>query len=171
MIKTAEVRPRYWAPVEHNSTLTSELELVGAGKKVLEIGPGSGHLTEALSKRNCQVTCIEVDENLTSIARSFCQRMIVADVERLNPEEAFPGERFDVIILGDVLEHLKQPEMVLRKLRDFLQPAGYLVLSLPNVAHASVRLALLNGDFNYSEEGIIDRTHLRFFTLATIVAL
>jgi 2-polyprenyl-3-methyl-5-hydroxy-6-metoxy-1,4-benzoquinol methylase len=157
--------------VEHNSTLTAELELVGASRKVLEIGPGSGHLTEALAKRNCQITCIEVDENLTSIARSFCERMIVADVESLNPEEAFPGERFDVIILGDVLEHLKHPEMVLRKLRNYLQPAGYLVLSLPNVAHASVRLALLSGDFNYSEEGIIDRTHLRFFTLATIVAL
>jgi hypothetical protein len=61
--------------------------------------------------------------------------------------------------------------MVLRKLKNCLQPAGYLVLSLPNVAHASVRLALLNGDFNYSEEGIIDRTHLRFFTLASIVLL
>ncbi|HLN86926.1 MAG TPA: class I SAM-dependent methyltransferase [Candidatus Limnocylindrales bacterium] len=157
--------------MEHNSTLTAELELVGAGRKVLEIGPGSGHLTEALAKRNCQVTCIEVDANLTSIAHSFCERMIVGDVESLNPEEAFPGERFDVIILGDVLEHLKHPEMVLRKLKNYLQPAGYLVLSLPNVAHASVRLALLNGDFNYSEEGIIDRTHLRFFTLATIVAL
>jgi len=167
----ADVRTRYWAPVEHNSTLTAELEMVGAGKKVLEIGPGSGHLTEALAKRNCQVTCIEIDEKLTSIARSFCQRMIVADVERVNLEDAFPGERFDVILLGDVLEHLKHPEMILLKLRDYLQPAGYLVMSLPNVAHASVRLALLNGDFNYSEEGIIDRTHLRFFTLATIVAL
>jgi len=167
----AETRPRYWAPVEHNSTLMAELELVGVGKKVLEIGPGSGHLTEALAKRNCEVTCIEVDENLTSIARSFCRRMIVADVEYLDPQDTFQGERFDVILLGDVLEHLKDPAMVLRKLRDRLQPSGYLVVSLPNVAHASVRLALLNGDFNYSEEGIIDRTHLRFFTLASLVAL
>jgi O-antigen biosynthesis protein len=170
-MRMAEVRTRYWAPVEQNSTLTAELEMVGAGKKVLEIGPGSGHLTEALAKQNCRVTCIEIDENLTSIARSFCQRMIVADVESVNLEDAFPGERFDVILLGDVLEHLKHPEIILRKLRDYLQPAGYLVISLPNVAHASVRLALLSGQFNYSEEGIIDRTHLRFFTLATIVSL
>ena len=157
--------------MEQNSTLTAELELVGSGKKVLEIGPGSGHLTEALAKRNCAVTCVEVDADLTSISRSFCQRMIVTDVETLIPEDVFPGERFDVILAGDVLEHLKNPARVLRKLRACLQPAGYLVGSLPNVAHGSIRLALLNGDFNYTDEGLIDRTHLQFFTRETMVAL
>ncbi|MGH7886222.1 MAG: class I SAM-dependent methyltransferase [Candidatus Binatia bacterium] len=166
-----ETRARYWAPVEHNSTLTAELEMLGCDKKVLEIGPGSGHLTEALAQRNCAVTCVEVDENLTSIARQFCQRMIVADIEQLDPEVAFPGEGFDVILLGDVLEHLKDPHRVLRKLRDCLNPAGFLVGSVPNVAHASVRLALLGGNFNYTEEGLLDRTHLRFFTRASIMAL
>jgi 2-polyprenyl-3-methyl-5-hydroxy-6-metoxy-1,4-benzoquinol methylase len=166
-----EIRPRYWAPVEHNSTLTAELELIGAAKKVLEIGPGSGHMTEALARQNCAVTCVEVNENLTSVARSFCQRMIIADIEQLRPDDAFAGEQFDVILFGDVLEHLKDPATILRKLRGHLAPSGYLVASLPNVAHASVRLALFNGDFNYTEEGLLDRTHLKFFTLATIVAL
>jgi 2-polyprenyl-3-methyl-5-hydroxy-6-metoxy-1,4-benzoquinol methylase len=166
-----ELRPRYWAPVEHNSTLSAELELIGADKKILEIGPGSGHMTEALARQNCTVTCVEVNENLTSIAHSFCQRMIVGDIERLRSEEVFRGEQFDVILFGDVLEHLKDPATVLRKLRGYLAPSGYLVASLPNVAHASVRLALFNGDFNYTEEGLLDRTHLKFFTLDTIVAL
>ena len=166
-----EIRSRYWAPVEQNTTLMAELEMVGPGKKVLEIGPGSGHLTEALAKRNCEVTCVELDDSLTSIARSYCQRMIFADVERLNLEDAFPGERFDVIVLGDVLEHLRDPGTVLRKLRACLQPLGYLVSSVPNVAHASVRLALLDGEFNYTAEGILDCSHLKFFTLRTIAAV
>jgi len=166
-----ETRSRYWAPVEHNSTLSAELALIGVGKKILEIGPGSGHMTEALARQNCTVTCVEVNQSLTSIAHSFCQRMIVADIEQLLPDQAFPGEQFDVVLFGDVLEHLKDPASVLRKLRGYLAPSGYLVASLPNVAHASVRLALFNGDFNYTEEGLLDRTHLKFFTLDTIVAL
>src|SRR5262245_31916730 len=119
-----EARTRYWAPVEHNSTLTTELEIVGSHKQVLEIGPGSGHLTEALVRNDCTVTCIEVDQNLPSIARSFCRRIIIADIEQLDPAEAFPNERFDVILLGDVLEHLKDPQAVLRKLRDYFNPGG-----------------------------------------------
>jgi 2-polyprenyl-3-methyl-5-hydroxy-6-metoxy-1,4-benzoquinol methylase len=166
-----EIRSRYWAPVEHNSTLTAELEMIGAGKKVLEIGPGSGHMTEALARQNCAVTCVEVNQDLTSIARSSCQKLIVADIEQLRPDVAFPGERFDVILFGDVLEHLKDPASLLRNLCGYLTPSGYIVVSLPNVAHASVRLALFNGEFNYTEEGLLDRTHLKFFTLDNIIAL
>src|SRR5262245_1951992 len=166
-----ETRTRYWAPVEHNSTLTAELEMVGYDKKVLEIGPGSGHLTEALARRNCAVTCVEVNENLTSIARQFCRRMIVADIEQLDPENEFPDEKFDVILLGDVLEHLKDPQGVLQKLRACVDPGGLLVGSVPNVAHGSVRLALLGGNFDYTEEGLLDRTHLRFFTRGSIIAI
>jgi len=164
-------RSRYWAPVEHNTTLTVELALIGTAKKILEIGPGSGHMTEALARQNCAVTCVEVNDDLTSIAHLFCQKMIVSDIEQLSLEETFPGEQFDVILFGDVLEHLRDPAAVLRKLHKHLAPSGYLVASLPNVAHGSVRLALFNGDFNYTEEGLLDRTHLRFFTMKTIAAL
>jgi SAM-dependent methyltransferase len=97
--------------------------------------------------------------------------MIIGDVEQLNLENVFARERFDVVLLGDVLEHLRAPDRLLRKLPQVLRPFGCLVVSLPNVAHASVRLALLSGDFTYSDEGLLDRTHLRFFTLRSIVAL
>jgi 16S rRNA A1518/A1519 N6-dimethyltransferase RsmA/KsgA/DIM1 with predicted DNA glycosylase/AP lyase activity len=73
-------RSRYWAPVEHNTTLTVELALIGTAKKILEIGPGSGHMTEALARQNCAVTCVEVNDDLTSIAHTFCQKMIVSDM-------------------------------------------------------------------------------------------
>jgi len=167
----SETRTRYWAPVEHNSTLTAELELIGSNKKVLEIGPGSGHLTEALARNGCAVTCVEVDEHLPSIARQFCQRIIIADIEQLNPEQAFSSERFDVILVGDVLEHLKDPHSVLSKLRGYLTPEGRVVGSVPNIAHGSIRLALLAGCFDYTEEGLLDRTHLRFFTRASLITL
>jgi hypothetical protein len=76
--------------------------------------------------------------------------------------------RFDVIVAADVLEHLKDPEAVLRRLRPFLAPGGYLVASIPNVTHGSVRLALLSGTFPYAETGLLDRTHLRFYDRASM---
>ncbi|MSP38874.1 MAG: class I SAM-dependent methyltransferase [Deltaproteobacteria bacterium] len=166
-----DLRSRYWAPVERNTTLTAELALIGADKKVLEIGPGSGHMTEALVRQNCVVTCVEVSRDLNSMAGAFCHQMIVGDIELLCQEEGFPGEKFDVILFGDVLEHLRDPAAVLGKLRDHLTATGYLVASVPNVAHASVRLALFNGEFNYNEEGLLDRTHLKFFTIDSLNAL
>jgi len=147
------------------------LELIGERKKVLEVGPGGGHMTEALSKRGCRVTSIEIDPQLSKEAKPFCEELFVGDIEQLDLDNKLDHKSFDVILLGDVLEHLKDPSEVLRRLHKFLKPSGYLVVSLPNVAHASVRLALLDGEFPYGEEGLLDKTHLRFFTLRTITTL
>jgi hypothetical protein len=77
-------------------------------------------------------------------------------------------ESFDVVLLGDVLEHLRRPLAALRHAVRKLKPTGFVVTSMPNVAHGDVRIALMNGRFQYSEWGLLDRTHLRFFTLETI---
>jgi 2-polyprenyl-3-methyl-5-hydroxy-6-metoxy-1,4-benzoquinol methylase len=71
---------------------------------------------------------------------------------------------FDAIVCADVLEHLAEPERVLSSVREWIAPGGVLLVSLPNVANAAVRLSLLAGRFAYTEKGILDRTHLRFFT-------
>lgn len=78
------------------------------------------------------------------------------------------AEQFDVVLCGDILEHLTNPGAVLQKLKRRLASTGYLVVSLPNVAHGSVRLSLLKGAFTYVKEGLLDATHLRFFTLDSI---
>ncbi len=84
----------------------------------------------------------------------------------LTPELS-PGRTFDVVVCADILEHLAAPEEVLRAVGRCLAPGGLLLVSLPNVANVTVRLALLAGRFPYAERGILDRTHLRFYTRAS----
>jgi 2-polyprenyl-3-methyl-5-hydroxy-6-metoxy-1,4-benzoquinol methylase len=137
--------------------------LTGQDKKVLEIGPATGYITRVLRDRGCRVTCIEVDPEAAQRAAPWSERIIVGDVEQLDFRGALPDERFDVILLGDVLEHLVDPGDLLVRCREFLKDRGYVVASIPNAAHGSVRLALLAGRFPYTDWGLLDRTHLRFF--------
>ncbi|MGQ9571580.1 MAG: class I SAM-dependent methyltransferase [Dehalococcoidia bacterium] len=162
---------RYHSQVDLSNKNTSHaqlLRLTGRNKKVLEVGPATGYITEVLVQRGCRVTCIEKDAAAAELAERFCERMIVADVEELDFEAAFGEERFEVALLGDVLEHLVDPGGVLVKVARILAPGGYVVASVPNVAHGSVRLALLRGEFRYTEMGLLDRSHLRFFTRETL---
>ena len=78
---------------------------------------------------------------------------------------------YDVVLFGDTLEHLPDPGAVLARLRSRLKPGGALVVSLPNVANWAIRLSLLAGRFRYTDRGILDRTHLRFFTRRTLIEL
>jgi SAM-dependent methyltransferase len=88
----------------------------------------------------------------------------VGDAEELDLEAELGGERFDAILFADVLEHLRDPAALLRRVRPFLAEGGTVVASIPNIAHASVRLSLLGGSWRYREQGLLDETHLRFFT-------
>jgi 2-polyprenyl-3-methyl-5-hydroxy-6-metoxy-1,4-benzoquinol methylase/glycosyltransferase involved in cell wall biosynthesis len=150
-----------------NSTDNTVMRLVGREKRVLEIGCGAGHMSNALKGQACEVVGIEIDPEAAKRASAFCENVIVADLDYMNFEEGLGDDRFDVVVAADVLEHLKDPVTVLQNLREFLLPGGYLVVSVPNIAHASVRLALLAGRFPYGESGLLDRTHLRFFTRDT----
>lgn len=157
---------RYDSDVDLEQTNTSQAQLVlltGLDKTVLEVGPATGAVAKLLKERGCRVTGIETDPATAQVAEQYFVRMIVGDVERMNLSEVFPEERFDVVIFGDVLEHLAEPQRVLENVSSVLAPGGSVVASIPNVAHASVRLALLGGRFRYTDQGLLDRTHLRFF--------
>lgn len=165
---------RYEAQVDLSETNTARTQLVlmtGENKQVLEVGPATGYITQALRDRGCRVTGLEIDPAAAEISAAFAERMIVGDIEAMDLEEELGGERFDVVMYGDVLEHLVDPEKVLVKTRSILTPGGRVVASIPNVAHASVRLSLLGGRFRYRDDGLLDRTHLRFFTRESIEAL
>jgi len=164
-------QPKYWADLNQSKGHRVQLDYVPAGSRVLEIGAAGGHMTQALSNKGCEVTAVEQDAELAQSASRFCQRMMVADVEDLDFETCLEGQQFDVVLLGDVLEHLKNPETLLRRLRPHLSPRGQLVVCLPNVAHGAVRLGLLQGHFDYQSQGLLDRTHLRFFTLASLSSM
>jgi glycosyltransferase involved in cell wall biosynthesis len=131
-------------------------------ERVLEIGTATGYLTSEMAKLGSRVTGVEQDEEMANVAQEFCDKMVVGDVETMN-FEGFGS--FDAIIFGDVLEHVRNPQVVLRRISGLLKRDGKVLLSLPNVANIWVRLNLLFGRFNYSRVGILDESHLQFFTL------
>ncbi|MCW5849510.1 MAG: methyltransferase domain-containing protein [Anaerolineae bacterium] len=157
---------RYSYPIDPDSDSTAArvIRLVGWNKRVLELGCAAGHMSRVLRERGCQVVGVELDPTLAAHAAEVCERVIVGDLDELDLETELAGETFDVVLAADVLEHLRQPAGLLRRVRPLLRPAGSLVISLPNVAHGSVRLALLGGQFPYQDLGLLDRTHLHFFT-------
>lgn len=94
--------------------------------------------------------------------------MIIGDVETLELEKFLNKNFFDVILCGDIIEHLKNTSVFLQKLKQFLKPDGYLVVSIPNFCHGDVILNILLGDFHYTPQGLLDQTHIHFFGLKNI---
>jgi 2-polyprenyl-3-methyl-5-hydroxy-6-metoxy-1,4-benzoquinol methylase len=143
------------------------VSMMGKGCKVLDVGCGVGKLGKYLKEKlNCYVVGIEADEEAAKAAEKFYDEVIVADVEQLR-ELKYPHKYFDTIIMADILEHLKRPDMLLIKLKPYLKPEGSVIASIPNIARLETRIKLLLGKFEYQETGILDKTHLRFFTLKT----
>jgi len=135
------------------------------------VGCSTGYLARALRERDCSVSGVELDAASAAEARPFLDRLVVGDLEHLDLLAEFGDERFDVVVFGDVLEHMRDPLPVLRAARRLLAERGSVVASIPNVAHGSVRLALMAGRFDYQDLGLLDRTHLRFFTRGSIDSL
>ena len=144
------------------------MQLVGEGKTVLDVGCSTGYLAEALRGQDCTVSGIEIDPEAAEKARSHMKDVVVADLDSQRLTSLGIAERFDVIVFADVLEHLKDPLSALRDAKELLNPGGCVVISIPNVAHGAVRLALLDGRFDYSATGLLDETHIRFFTRSTL---
>ncbi|GAB6067982.1 hypothetical protein JCM13664_13010 [Methylothermus subterraneus] len=144
------------------------LRLVGQGKRVLELGTAVGVMTRILhEKQNCTVVGVERNPETAAIASAWCEKMVVGDLENLDLA-AETGAEFDVILAADILEHLVDPWRCLERLVPLLRPGGYLVASVPNAAHNSLVAALLQGRFPYRAKGLLDFTHLRFFTRADL---
>ena len=139
---------------------TQGILLTPPGSDVLDVGTADGHpVVAGLKARGCRVWGIEVDEQAAAIAAPMCEQMVVGNVEQLDLTAAFGERRFDVVLCLDVLEHLVEPLDALRRLAGLLTSTGILVASIPNVTHAAVRLQLLQGEFRYTDTGLLDRTH------------
>ncbi len=140
----------------------------GHGRRALDVGAADGFLAELLTRQGWQVTALERDPAQAAKARGRCHEVIVADLDQAAPRlQGF----FDAIVYGDVLEHLNDPLPVLVALDRALAGGGRVIVSVPNVAHLWVRLSLALGRWNYADRGILDRTHLRFFTKRSFAAL
>jgi SAM-dependent methyltransferase len=137
----------------------------GRGRRALDVGAADGFLAERLTAQGWSVTALERDPELAARAQGRCKEVVVADLETAAPQLHGP---FDAIVYGDVLEHLSDPRATLLALDRTLAAGGTVIVSVPNVAHLWVRLSLLVGRFDYADRGILDRTHLRFFTRRTL---
>lgn len=145
-------------------------------RRVLEIGCGEGRFGAELKRIRAEsgitldVTGVELDGERAEVAKSNLDHVIVADVER--DELGLSSGSFDCIVCNDVLEHLVSPSHVLENLRALLTPGGCLVASIPNVRYWGVLKDLLfNEDWRYADEGVLDVTHLRFFTRRSIARM
>ncbi len=139
---------------------TKALNLVGEKKRVLEIGCATGQISRRLAENGCEVIGIEINKESAEIAKKYCKAVLICDVETI---EDFLHHDFDFILLLDVLEHLRSPLALLEKLKTYIKKGGSIVVSLPNVTNWRVRWDLLFGRFDYSDYGILDKSHLRFF--------
>lgn len=151
------------------STHATIAAAIGTDQRVLDIGCNEGYLAELASPTN-SFHGLDADAAAVAEAKTRYVDAVVADLDEL---ESIPwSETFDVVVLADILEHLLRPERLLRQLLDDerTQDARF-VISLPNIANWSVRLHLLSGRFDYQDAGILDRTHLRFYTFRTAADL
>lgn len=150
---------------EARTSLRVLSDLVRPGALVLDLGCGSGALGHHLkAQRQCTVDGVTINEAEAALARPSYRRVDVTDLDQDDLAQRFAGERYDFIICADVLEHLRGPEKVLRACRSLLAPGGQLLISIPNAGYAGLIAELMQGEFLYREEGLLDRTHVRFFT-------
>ena len=159
--------------IDPNSSLSKILNLIPAVSSgyALDVGCSTGYLSKLLSQKGYKVAGIEINEDSAKKAEKFCSRVVISDLDKVLISSLFDIGTFDLIVYGDVLEHLKNPWLVLHESRKLLNENGYIVASIPNIAHGAIRLSLLNGQFNYSNYGLLDNSHIRFFTKDSVISL
>jgi 2-polyprenyl-3-methyl-5-hydroxy-6-metoxy-1,4-benzoquinol methylase len=153
----------------HHLLAQAVLDVTRPGDRVFEGGVSSGYFAAVLAAAGLRVDGHELDPHAATDARRVCEQVFVGDLDRFDVAE-LPHD-YEVLLFGDTLEHLPDPPAVLRRLRTRLAPGGHLVLSIPNVANWALRLGLLTGHFDYTDRGLLDRTHLRFYTRRTLTQM
>lgn len=143
------------------------LDWVRPDSRVLELGSASGYITRYLKEElTCRVTCVELDSEMAKLCDSYSEKTIIGNLDNDLWTEEIEG-KFDYIIMSDVLEHLRNPKITLETALRFLENQGEVLLSIPNVSHSAVIFSLYDGDFTYRELGLLDDTHIHFFTWKT----
>jgi 2-polyprenyl-3-methyl-5-hydroxy-6-metoxy-1,4-benzoquinol methylase len=141
----------------HNWAL-SKIAKYDRNLRVLDFGSGSGAIGSELTKLGFkEIYSVEIDD----LTRDHTKELYLRSEKTL---EAFQDTKFDIVLLLDVLEHLENPQEFLKDLTKFLNPNAILLISVPNITHWSIRISSLFGKFEYTSRGILDKTHLHFFT-------
>jgi len=150
-------------PGSSHDVLRRRILALPPGLRLLDLGAAGGHLGRAVREHCSYLAGVEPDRSLPPSAREGYDDWRAMDA--LSAGEW--AEPFDAVVCADVLEHLESPERMLAKIRGWLRADGILLASIPNIANVSIRLALLFGHFRYTDRGILDRSHLSFYTLSS----
>ena len=157
---------------EKNDSHTGLATRIKPKQRILELGCSSGYLSKFLMQdMACVVVGVDINQSVLLQAAPYCQQTIVADLDSNAWLAEIAGQQFDVVLCADVLEHLKNPAAMLASLKPYLHQDSRLLASVPNVAHASIRLELLQGHFDYESLGLLDDTHLHFYTRDGLIAM
>jgi 2-polyprenyl-3-methyl-5-hydroxy-6-metoxy-1,4-benzoquinol methylase len=156
--------------VEKRSSLSLLVGMIEPDSTVLDVGIGSGSLGAYLrDKKACQVDGITYNAEEAAVAGAAYREVKVADLDAVRVSDLFGSQRYRYIVCADVLEHLRDPALVLTSVRDMLEPGGKVLISVPNVAYLGLLGELLGGEFRYRHEGLLDQTHVRFFTRRSLL--
>ena len=155
--------------MDNSNSLSIILNHIKKNSIILEFGTANGRMSKYLKETmNCKVYGVEIDENSAKDAKVFCEKIIIDDVEKYTWVEEYKGIKFDYIIFADVLEHLRFPDKVLNISKSLLKNDGSIFISIPNIAHNSIIMDLLQDKFTYNSTGLLDNTHIKFFTKNTL---
>ena len=144
-----------------NSSWNKTYKLIPENSKVLDVGCSSGNFGEILIKnKNCIVDGVEIDKKDILRAQKKLRKVYDLNVET---EPINISEKYDIVFMGDIIEHLARPVPVLKNLKKTLNKNGKLIYSIPNICHMSVRLMMLAGNIEYGKSGLLDETHLHFY--------
>lgn len=147
-------------PGSSHDVLRRRILALPRGLRLLDLGAAGGHLGRAVRAHCAYLAGVEPDRSLPASAREGYDDWRAMDALSAGEWD----EPFDIAVCADVLEHLENPERMLERIHDWLKRDGVLLVSLPNIANASIRLALMFGHFRYTDRGILDRSHLSFYT-------
>jgi len=149
----------------NTNSLSLIINRIKRGSTVLEFGPANGRMTKYLKEvLDCKVYLVEIDEEAGKEALRYGEALVVGDIETYDWYEKYENIRFDYITFADVLEHLRNPKEAIVQAKRLLKQEGSILLSVPNMSHNSILISLLNHDFEYTKVGLLDNTHIHFFT-------
>lgn len=158
--------------LDTENSISLIIDMLERNSIVLELGPAHGRLTKYMKQvLSCTIDIVELEDKAGIDAKQYARNAFLGkdgDVESDFWYEKLKQERYDFIILADILEHLREPEKLLKRCRKLLAPEGAILLSVPNLAHTDVILNLLNDKFDYQEIGLLDNSHIHFFTYESL---
>ncbi|MCB2312010.1 glycosyltransferase [Clostridium tagluense] len=162
--------------LDSENSLSTIINMIKPKSKVLEFGPANGRMTKYLSENlNCSIDIVEIDESAGREALQYSNKSFVGedlgDIEKYKWLEELKNERYDYIVFGDVLEHLYFPSKALKLCNRILKDSGSIIISAPNIAHNSVIIDLINDEFKYNEVGLLDNTHISFFSYKSLIRM